>query len=104
MSTVTTLTLTHKSASCTVALWGDGTASISNVYSEQKRKGHARELMNKVMAYADKEHLLLKTAAEPYGEEPRIPIEKLTEFYVSFGFTVLGDDPEYVFMEREPIK
>lgn len=105
MSRPEVIKFTHLSATCNVTIWNDGTdsASVSDVFSTEKRQGHATKLLEEVIAYADKEQLILKTAAEPYGEEPHIPIENLTEFYLSFGFIVLGDDPEFVYMERIPI-
>lgn len=93
------LPFSYESASCTVTLWGDGAASVSDVYSAIKRKGHAKTLMKNVVAFADSNKLLLKTAAEAYGEGG-MTTEQLTEFYKTFGFVVLGDDPSYLYMER----
>jgi GNAT superfamily N-acetyltransferase len=92
----------HESATLTFTDWKDGTASISDVFSAEKRKGHATNLLNEITSFADKKGLILLTAAEAYGEEPRMSTNQLVTFYERFGFVAIGDDPEYMFMERLP--
>ncbi|QAY17070.1 acetyltransferase [Streptomyces phage FrodoSwaggins] len=97
------LELKRDSASLTLTLWGDGSASISDVYSVERRQGHASKLLDQVTWFADRHGMTLKTAAEAYGTGPRMTTSQLVKFYEKFGFVVLGDDPDYVYMERSPL-
>lgn len=84
---VTTTTIRHGSASAKIHDWGNGRASLSNVYSRTRRRGDGSKLMRKVVKFADKNELTLTTSAEPYG--PHTSIDDawwLVEFYKKFGF------------------
>lgn len=93
----------HESASCKVVFWGDGTASLSDVYAKVRRQGHTTELLNKVMHFVDKRGLLLKTVAEAHGAEPKMSTPQLIEFYKKFGFVPkVTEATQYIYMERQP--
>jgi len=82
-----TTIIRYRSASAQVHDWGNGKASVSNVYSPTRRRGAGTKLMQKVVKFADIKGLILTTSAEPYGphaSEKDIPW--LVEFYKKFGF------------------
>jgi len=97
-----TIDFEYKSATCQIIDWEDGSASLANVYCTARRQGHATELLNKVMRWIDDRGLLLKTAAEAYGPEPKMPNPRLVEFYMKFGLVPLEDISDCVYMERKP--
>ena len=94
----------HETATLNLTNWEDGTASVSDVYTVERRKGHATKLLTKVVEFADRRGLILKTAAEAYGVEPRMTTDQLVSFYSKFGFVLLSDDPDYRYMERKPLR
>lgn len=91
----------HKSATCMIIDWLDGTATLSDVYAVDRRKGHATELLNTVMRWADERGLVLKTAAAAHGEGDRMSTLQLVEFYSKFGFARTENiEDDYIYMER----
>ena len=92
----------HESATCILVLWDDGTVSLSSVHSTDRQKGHATELLNNVMRWVDDRGVLLKTAAEAFGDGPKMSTTQLVEFYKKFGFVPFDDGTNYIYMERPP--
>lgn len=102
MPAVEVLILTHKSASLNLALWEPTRASFADVYATERNQGHATNLLNELTRFADDRGMTLVTGAQAYGDEPRLSTPQLVEFYKKFGFVALGDDPTFMYMEREP--
>lgn len=93
----------HLSASLKLTIWDAKNASLSDVYSAEKGKGHATKLLGKVMNFVDESGVTIFTAAEAYGSEPRLSNAQLKAFYEKFGFVVVNeDDPNWIEMERKP--
>lgn len=90
----------HESASAIVIDWEDGRASLAEVFSAEKRKGHATGLINKVIAYADENRLTLILAAQAHGDDRMTNIQ-LQAFYEKFGFVATTDADEFIMMERK---
>lgn len=97
-----TIKFKHISATCILVVWGDGKASLGDVYSADKGKGHATQMLNEVIRYADEKKLTIVSAAEPYGEEPRLNLPQLIRFYEKFGFVFMDNNPISPYMERAP--
>lgn len=96
------LKFNYESAKCVLTIWDETKATLIDVCSTDRKKGHATELLKMLTAFADKRGLKLITAAEAYGNEPGLSTDQLVMFYTKFGFVALGDDPEYMYMERQP--
>jgi len=94
-----TLTFTYESASLTLTVWDGTRASLSDVYTVDRRKGHATELLGIVTRYADEHGLNIFTAAEAFGENG-LTNTQLQAFYEKFGFVVQNNDPDWIEMER----
>lgn len=96
----------YKSATCELILWDGedtGKASLSEVHSAVKGQGHATQMLNEVIRYADDHSLTIVSAAEPYGYEPgSLNLRLLMNFYKKFGFVFTSDEPDNTFMERTP--
>lgn len=93
----------------------DGTREVSSLYVDpaSRRKKLATILMNFICQEADANQITLVLTANAYedGEDPmdvgpatiaapRMSSEQLVEWYKLFGFQVLQDLPEGVFMAR----
>lgn len=97
---VKSVSFMYENASLSLTLWGDGTAALSSLYSQTRRKGHATGLMQMVTEFADANGLKLMLTAAPYSTDgPNHG--QLVAFYERFGFRA----PVYVdgtptFMER----
>lgn len=91
------------SASCRMVDWGNGRATISNLRSEERRKGHARELLQNICAAADLAGTTLILTAGSYGDDPKMTNAQLVDFYKTLGFkqTIPGSQI-YLSMERKP--
>lgn len=91
------------SASCVMVDWGNGRATIRNLYAEERRKGHARDLLASLCAAADLAGTTLLLRAGPYGDDPKPTTEQLIEFYTSLGFEqVIPGSHVHTYMERRP--
>lgn len=94
---------THLSASLKLTIWDLENASLSDVHSTDRGKGHATTLLYKLTSFVDESGLTIFTAAEAYGTEPRLSNTQLKVFYQKFGFVVVNDDdPNWIEMERKP--
>lgn len=92
----------HETATAAVRHHGGGLASLVNMFSRTRRKGHATALMQKVVDYADEQHLTLMLVAQRHSITTGLNDEQLVEFYKKFGFRV-RDNTLPVVMER-PVK
>jgi GNAT superfamily N-acetyltransferase len=101
--TIETIDFAYRSASLTFTVWDGTHASMSNVYSVERGKGHATKLIGIVTKYADDNGLNIFTAAQSFGEGG-LTTGQLRIFYEKFGFIVQNDtDPEWIEMERSCI-
>lgn len=88
-----TIKFIYESAAVRFHDWGDGTANLGHLYSKSRRKGHASELMKRVMYYADQHGLETYLTVEPYGRIPGMNKKQLLAFYRKFGFRVRVKGP-----------
>lgn len=77
----------HESATCKLTVHSAG-ADLTHVYSTDRGKGHATELLKTVMAYADEHGLKVWLSVKAYGHPVQsiLSNEQLIEFYKKFGF------------------
>jgi GNAT superfamily N-acetyltransferase len=98
--TVRTISFMYETATVSLIDWGDGTGSVSSLYSQTRRQGHATGLMRILIDYADANGIKLMLTADPYSEDgPNL--DQLITFYEGFGFrapTLVPGVP--TFMER----
>lgn len=91
----------YKSASLTLILWDDDRASISSLFSGERRQGHATEVMHRAIKFVDQRCLTLALVVEAFGENGMTNPE-LVDFYKKFGFNTNSTDEHLVYMERLP--
>lgn len=79
----------HKSSSAVLVREFDDHATLSNLYSEDRGHGHARQLMGRICRYADDKELTIHLTAKRYGySDNQSPDNKaLEQFYMEFGFS-----------------
>lgn len=81
-------TLRHKTASGTLWRVSEDRMMFSNLYSIQRGKGHATELMEKICEIADNENCLIRLEAKQYGDVHGLTTDELVEFYSKFDFVL----------------
>lgn len=95
----------YESCSAVLIFWEDGRVFLSNVFSKERRNGHATVLLEILTEYADENMLDLSLRVMAYGEEPRPNSVQLKAFYERFGF--VAEDPtrvEYIHMHRKFVR
>ena len=95
--------LKHESATIRLTDWQDATATLTNLYSKEKGKGHATALLEKVTRYIDEQgYCIVYLEARKYGPENTKALndEQLIELYTKFGFTVVPDCEDPILMHR----
>ena len=94
----------HKSASARLVVWGPYDATLSNVISTDRGKGHATRLLEKVMDYADRHELsvVLLVQAFQYADKMSPDNAGLARWYRKFGFEDCEDDNVLRRMIRHP--
>lgn len=92
----------YKSASAKLYIYGDDTAYLSNVRSENRGRGHAAGLLEDICKFADKYGVVLTLMVKANGRPPSVMTNKhLEEFYGRYGFVKI-DDRKPVAMHRRP--
>jgi len=81
-----TLFLTYESASVKLENWGDGRATLTSLYSEERKLGHAKQLLRMVTNYADAHDLVLILEVGSDEQPDSLTNEQLFVFYGKFGF------------------
>jgi len=95
----------HESASARIVTASDGTGSLTGVYSKERRKGHAKGLMQKVTEYADENQVIVLLTVQRYGYKDNEALDniQLMQFYKKFGFDVVPTDTKILRMRRYPL-
>jgi GNAT superfamily N-acetyltransferase len=76
---------------------------VNNVYSKQKRMGHAGCLMTDIVNWADSNGVTLLLSAQAFEARDALTNEQLVEFYARYGFVRERDiAPWPARMRREP--
>lgn len=90
----------HKRATAKLVVWDKERATVSNLFSVQRGKGHAKGVMQKIVDYADDHGLILTLVVGMYGYADKDSMDNaaLKVFYAKFGFKDMGRN----FMERVP--
>lgn len=98
----------HESASVLLTVWDDEHATVSDLSSKVRNKGHASGVLHKVINLADDLGLVLLVEVEAYENGiVATPVEGLSNtqlvgFYGKFGFMVVNEGEFPVLMERAP--
>lgn len=99
------LRFTYGGASAKLVKQNRTLAVLSTLYSRQLGQGHATQVVQKIVDYADAHGFTLILIANPFGygtSHPVPDIYRLTAFYQKFGFEFEhGSKPPY-FMTRLP--
>lgn len=91
-----------KSATAQVLDFGNGTASLSGIQSTERGKGHATDVLNDVLRWADERGIAMKLVAHAIGDDG-LPQAELVKFYEKFGFVLDGDEvTDFAVMRRKP--
>ena len=88
------------SATARLTLWGDGTATVSDLYSRDRRKGHATRLVAEICDNADQSGLSLLLEVANSEDMFALSQPALIKWYETFGFKIVSKYP--VFMQRKP--
>lgn len=59
----------------------------------ERRQGHATELMRVICKEADAKRMILLLTVGGFGEDPPLDAGQLTDWYASFDFNVLQQEP-----------
>ena len=101
MITLSRIAFYHKSASCALVVNKKGYFTLINLFSLEPGKGHAKELMQQIVDWADREQVKVILEPRQYGNSHGIPTTGLKAFYGRFGFVEVITTPISI-MEREP--
>lgn len=94
-------TFKHEGARCDVKTIAPGILVLSGLYSHHRQQGHARALMEKVVAFADENRLNIKLRVREFGPPDVMTDIQLFEFYTKFGFKMDVDLAHKTDMTRE---
>lgn len=94
----------EESASAHLIMFNDHEAVLSSVKSENRRQGHARLLLQKIMEYADDNGIVITLTVNRYGHPIGPPNEVLKALYSEFGFVVIGGIEAKPIMQRTPVQ
>jgi len=95
--------MSYESASVKVVDWGNGRNTLSNLHSIDRRKGHARALLEMICQKADEADQTLILEARQYGHPIGPDNATLVAFYESLGFELVApENKHYLYMERAP--
>lgn len=79
--------------------------ALSDLWSEERGKGHATKVLQQIVDFADMERVTIKLIVQPYGHPIATSLDnrKLEGFYQRFGFErdEGGNPPPYT-MTRYP--
>jgi GNAT superfamily N-acetyltransferase len=68
-----------------------GIFTLSSLFSRDRRKGDAKQLMHEIVNYADKHRLILRLIVQQYGKERGLDNLQLEDFYRKYGFASDSD-------------
>lgn len=94
----------HKGATARLAIYSNGTAHISGVYSRYRGRGEARLLMQGLCEFLDLNGWPAQLEVSNYGPniDSALTNDQLVAFYQKFGFVVVTDDASPTLMRRSP--
>jgi GNAT superfamily N-acetyltransferase len=84
----------YEKATAKLVMWDESNATVSNVFSINRGKGHGTRLMQMIVNYADEKGLDLVLEAQPYGYADKMSPNTagLRAWYVKFGFQHVGEN------------
>ena len=82
----------------------DKTAKLSNLFVQQRGKGHGSALLAEITRYADERGLTLWLEVQRYGA-PRDGLDnsQLVRLYEKHGFNIIDDGSKPIMMGRKPL-
>lgn len=87
-----TIRLAYRSARVEVTVWEDESiGSVSNLWADYRERGHATQLLKRLVKIADQMKLDLILEVAAYGTNNDPNNDQLTRFYKKFGFKTTGD-------------
>ena len=80
-------------ATCKLTEHGDGNADLTHVYSKDRGRGQATQLLRLVMEYVDEKNLRVYLRVRGYGGPVNTMLsnQQLVLFYEKFGFRIQND-------------
>lgn len=101
---LTRSTLRYGDAQVTLDYEEDTTARLIGLYSENRGRGEATEVMLEAIRHADKHGITLWLEVQRYGDwRNSLDNNQLISFYERFGFDLIADDRRPRWMTRDPI-
>lgn len=85
-----TIKFKHETAQVQLIVWENGDATVSALYSKERKQGHATALMQQVVEYADERNMRLILDAQQFGHPIGPDNSYLVAFYERFGFMVVN--------------
>lgn len=91
------ISFTHGKASAKLIFIERGVYNLTNVWTDtqDRNKGYAKGVMQKVISYADEHQLTIRLQAQRYGKvtDPALDNSDLEAFYSKFGFKTTDRAP-----------
>lgn len=96
----TVVRFSYRSATAKLTVWDEETATLGNVFSIKRGRGHGNGVMEKVVSYADNRDLtlLLEVQQFHYADKMSPDNAGLRRWYAKFGFVDCGRG----LMQRKP--
>ena len=101
---LTRTTFKYGGAQVTLVYEDDSTARLIGLYSEDRGKGDAKEVMLEATRHADEHGITIWLEVQRYGDwRESLDNHQLETFYERFGFDLIDDDRRPRWMTRYPL-
>ena len=100
---ITTLNFENDQAKATLTNWGNGTVALSDLSSNEKRKGYATQLLQEIVEHADENNLEIFLIVKSENVSDGFTNKLLEDFYRKFGFKSVDKRKEPTIMIRHTI-
>lgn len=101
---LTRSTFSYESARVTLVYERNQTARLIDLYSENRGRGDAKEVMLEAIRYADKHGITIWLEVQRYGDwRNSLDNDQLISFYERFGFDLVDDNRRPRWMTRDPL-
>ena len=101
---LTRTTFRYGDAQVTLVYEDDTTARLIGLYSDNRGKGEAKQVMLEATQHADQYGLTIWLEVQRYGDwRNSLDNDQLISFYERFGFDLINDDRRPRWMTRYPL-